>query len=214
MQFGRVVRGTFHCAGLTAFFVCSLWASRAAARHFYDEFWPGHPDSFRFDTALLPRASFTHWGDPFWTDSEQALIFICSCGVFALPPLLAACASRSRVQLGLALCLTGLNLIVATWTIWNRYDSYYAVFLPRDHTFVNVIAHAWKDFAWVAGLSAAGLLLGGAVAWRYLPRIRTHCCTSCGYDVRVQLKLGLPRCPECGASLSGAMPMDGSMSPP
>ncbi len=195
------LRDALRSGGLLALFLTTLLGAHAAACYFYDEYWPGHPDSFRFETALLPRASLRFYDDYFWNDTEQATIFLCSCSAFVLPPLLTAAWSRTRVRIVLVAGATAGCWVVALYTIWRRYDSYIDVFFHSNYTLGKVLVMAWRDAVWVTALTWGGFLAGAAISHRHRRRHDPHCCYACGYDVRAQLAFGPLRCPECNTAL-------------
>ena len=183
-----------------AFAACAV-GTRALARHFYDEFWPGEPDSFRAETELLPDFSFYHFNNYSWQDRNQALIFLAACSVYALPQGVALAVARKRA---VALLITLVSIGIACWgllDIWKRCDSYIRFFYaPGYYSVARVIEMAWRHAVWVVALSIGGLALGYLI--RRLARTRRFaqdCCARCGYDLRVQTALRIPRCPECGA---------------
>lgn len=175
---------------IVAFAACCV-GTRVASRYFYDTYWPGHPDSFRAETALLPRLSFYHSGDYFWQDREQALIFLSACSVYALPPIIALGISRRR-SIGVLITLACLALAAsAARDIWKRWDSYTKTFLTTFTDSVFVIERCLPHVAWVVGLTVGGLIVGWSIYWVLeWRRILPGRCRACGYDLRVQSALG------------------------
>jgi hypothetical protein len=188
---------------IVAFAACCV-GTRVASRYFYDAYWPGHPDSFRAETAMLPGLSFHHFGDFFWQDRQQALIFLSACAAYALPPFVGLALARGRELVALVPLTSILLAGAATWEVWERWDSYVRVFSTPATGSVFIIEKAWRDVAWVVGLTIGGLLIGYAIRL-VVPRhpFRVGRCRACGYDLRVQSALGIPRCPECGALAAG-----------
>lgn len=183
-------------------FAAVLLATRVAARYFYDAYWPGHPDSFRAETALLPGLSFYHSGDYFWQNRQQALIFLSACCVFVIPPIVGLALARGRVVAALIVVASLSVLASAIYDVWQRWDSWvWLIYGPLSRR-PALLDAAWRDVAWVAGLSMGGLLIACAI-YRIMARRQTPPgrCPACGYDLRVQAALQIPRCPECGRAL-------------
>ncbi len=183
-------------------FFAPYFAAQMAARTCYDEFWPGVPDGFRAEMALLPELAFRHNEGYFWQDAQQAAIFGFAAAAFGGPPLAGGLLGWGTGRRLGAWGLTLLSMNAALYEIWRRWDSYVHLFFPRDCG----IDAAWRcgrnDAAWVVGLSLGGLLVGqGLLLLRRRPSKAV--CSRCGCDVRVQRELGLARCPECGAEGTG-----------
>jgi hypothetical protein len=106
---------------LLLFSACAI-SAHALTRHFYDSVWPGHPDSFRAETALLPRLSFEHFGEHFWEDHQQALIFLSACCAFALPQLAVLSLIRGRLIVPWVVAAVMVVAAMALRDIWQRYD--------------------------------------------------------------------------------------------
>ncbi len=187
--------------------VCAFvvpWAGfHRAARYCYDEFWPGVPDEFRAETALLPGLAFHHYEWYFWHDGQQAAIFGCAAAAYAVPPLVVGLLGRGRGRRFAAWGLTLLSMGAALYEIWRRWDSYVHLFYPKNCGIGAVWRCGWEDAAWAVGLSLGGLLVGQGLLLLLRRRAGETACPKCGYDVRVQRELGIARCPECGAERVG-----------